>query len=149
MINLHVKLVLTFSVVLLSACAPTSVDPIAFAKSTIKQRLKDPDSSRFGDIYVVERNPDSNGIKNICVCGVVDGRNSFNAYTGGSRFVVSLMSSGSQNTPAIAFAEIEDGSKKAVPRRINEELATKFEHIYWNTSCVDASHTPTFTGNRD
>lgn len=146
--NLHV---IFFALVVftgLFACSPSKNDHIEIAKSIIKRNLKDSDSAKFGNIHTVIEATDTAGTKVVHVCGFVNGRNSFNAYAGEVRFLVSLIDSGNQYTPTLSIAEIDDGNQKAVPHTINKEPATRFEQVYWNAYCLDSTHPATFTGIR-
>jgi len=52
------------------------------AKDEVKKRLKDPDSAKFGKVYVHQTQ------KNVwIVCGFVNAKNSFGGYTGEKQFV--------------------------------------------------------------
>lgn len=59
---------------------------VAKAKATISQDLKDPDAAKFRDIGIYKSTTGKGGVS---VCGEVNAKNSYGAYVGYKRFVVS------------------------------------------------------------
>lgn len=66
----------------------SAADIVAVQKG-VRERLKDPESSRFGGMGASKRR---DGL--IYVCGVVNARNSFGGYTGSQPFIGLLQSDG-------------------------------------------------------
>lgn len=132
-------------VLLLALALPVSgcskdASAIYTAKAMAKEQLKDPSSARFRGEYVVRRPPDAKGLMEVAVCGLIDGKNGFGAYSGGTRYVAHGFdgSSGQSMFDVI----VDDGSKRSMEP--GEE--TTFEKVYWNPSCTDANHPPMKTG---
>lgn len=120
-----------------------AIGPAGWAEdNTIKElrtKMKDPASMVIRESFFVHKINES-GDEEISMCGIVDGKNSFGGYTGGTRFAsksVSYKTLGAFNTD---FVEIEDVSKKAVASRVKR--LSSFEAVYWNGHCVDATHPP-------
>ncbi len=59
-----------------------ALDSIAAAETVAQARLRDPDSARFGDEWLVVRG----GPRGARVCGKVNAKNGFGAYTGAEWF---------------------------------------------------------------
>lgn len=103
------------------------------AERLLRQRMKDPGSMVIKSSFIVRR-PD--GL--ISVCGVVDAKNSFGAYTGGVRFVSqSVSTSGSFTHVGL---QVEDEAETRQARSVKQ--LSGFEEVYWNGSCVDEAHAP-------
>ncbi|MBE2242467.1 MAG: hypothetical protein IAE86_06915 [Burkholderiaceae bacterium] len=131
---------------LLAACGSHDDQARWNAEAAVKQRLKDPDSAKFSGVFLV-RQPAQSDISHVHICGVVDGKNSFGAMTGGTRFVVVALQG--QNLFDISNLQIEGPDRSAtVDSRSGGQPTTVFEKVYWNAYCVDATHPPTFTGER-
>lgn len=113
------------------------------ARAAVKGLLKDPPSARFKDAYVVRRPADANGIQTLAVCGIVDGKNGFGAYTGGSRYVVTMVDGA--GALLVSSATIDDGDRRAAL----DGQETIFERVYWNPSCVDVGHPAMMTAQSD
>lgn len=117
------------------------------AEHQVENQLKDPDSAKFKSIFIVRGKQDENGFETAYVCGVVDGKNSFGAYTGGIRFVVRQSIGHKYRTFDTASVTLEDSEKRATPESVNsEKRETIFESIYWNSKCVDSTHPATYSG---
>lgn len=124
------------------------VGPTGWAEdNTIKglrSKMKNPDSMIIRESFFVHKVNDR-GDEEISVCGIVDGKNSFGGYAGGTRFAsnsVSYKAIGAFNT---AFVEIEDAEQKALASRVKR--LSPFEAVYWNEHCVDDTH-PAITAAR-
>lgn len=115
------------------------------AEKAVTMQLKDPDSVKFRDIFVVAKPTDIKDIFSVAVCGVVDGKNSFGAFTGGQRFVAKMVTDKSGNG-SVKDLQIEDDKRATVDSLRTKNKTTVFEKIYWNDYCVDATHGPTYTG---
>lgn len=88
-----------FCVLALSACVPAPVPStpyqlsskqMASVKSVVKSAMKDPWSAHFGRIAAADQPQGA-----VTVCGMVNGKNSFGAYTGELPFMGILASDGS------------------------------------------------------
>ncbi|MBY5649939.1 hypothetical protein HFO45_16970 [Rhizobium leguminosarum] len=60
-----------------------------FVKQAVAKRLKDPDSAKFPDKFSAVR--DDSDKESVTVCGEVNGKNSFGAYSGATPFYISLI----------------------------------------------------------
>lgn len=145
--NLHVNVIILLFFTCISACGTVEESAVVEAKAIIKSRLKDPETARFLDLYTVKSPTTINGNQNITVCGVVDGKNGFNAYTGGTRFIVRVTIN-DDFKPLITDATIDDGTKTPLFDGDSTHLQTPFEYRHWNVYCLDSTHAPTFTGIR-
>jgi len=106
------------------------------AIKALKQKMKDPDSMVIRSSYVVTRNIE--GLDYIAVCGVVDGKNSFGVYAGGSRFVSISTHSKEFKIFETVITEIEDTAQTRDARSVNG--SSGFEVAYWNEYCVNGNH---------
>lgn len=123
----------------LAACSAEQ-GAIASAQHAVKQSLKDPPSARFGEAFVVVKPPTKDGVVMQSTCGIVDGKNGFGGYTGGTRYVA--MQSAGPNGVMTFSVTIEDGNRQATL----DNKTTTFEKVYWNANCVDAAHPATHSG---
>lgn len=119
------------------------------AEKAVASQLKDPDSAKFEKSFVVRKEADSSGFYRLSACGVVNGKNSYGAYSGGSRFVV--WGSQGPGTQDVTSVVIENPFERTatVGSRETGKPETVFEKVSWNAHCVDATHPPTFTGKTD
>lgn len=115
------------------------------AEKAVSLQLKDPDSAKFRDIFVVVKEMDVKDLYSVAVCGVVDGKNSYGAFTGGQRFVAKLITDKSGNG-SVKDLQLEDDKRATVDSLKSKNKTTVFEKIYWNDYCVDSTHGPTYTG---
>ncbi|WP_426172607.1 hypothetical protein [Pseudoduganella sp. R-34] len=126
-----------------------AVGPVGWAEENAKKALrgmmKDPDSMIIRSSFIV-RKPNTNGGEDIAICGIVNGKNGFGGYTGGTRFVsVSFTTNGSYGeTFDTRAVQIEDSAEKA--KAVDVKMLSGFEKVYWNENCVDAEH-PALTLN--
>lgn len=65
--------------VVLTGCTPSAVDK---AKAAVAEKLRDPDSAKFRNVV---SGTNSEGLD--AVCGEVNGKNTFGAYSGYERFM--------------------------------------------------------------
>jgi len=121
-----------------------SVGPAGWAEdNTIKQlklKMKDPDSMVIRSSYVVQKTDKTSGDVTIAICGVVDAKNSFGGYSGGSRFMsrsVDYKSTDSFDTYEVILEDSEE-TKLAE----NVHMLSGFDKVYWNPHCVDDEHLP-------
>lgn len=118
-----------------------AVGPVGWAEDNtikaLKAKIKDPDSMIIRSSYVIEKTtPD--GKTEIFICGIVDGKNSFGGYTGGTRFASRSVSNKSPRTFDTYTVEVEDESLRNTAHSMNR--LSPFEKIYWNEYCVDEAH---------
>ncbi len=128
-------------------CATASkkieVDELAKASALkeLKTRMKDPDSAVIRSSFIVRR-PDSkfHHIEEVNVCGVVDGKNSYGGYTGGTLFVAI----GYLVVQEKQFFTITVALESLQEKRRAESVGTPspFERVYWNVYCVDGTKPP-------
>ena len=119
------------------------------AEKAVASSLKDPDSAKFDRTYVIRKETDDRGFSRLAACGVVNGKNSYGAYSGGARFVV--WGSQGPNSQNLTSVNIENPFERAATAesRSTGKFETIFEKISWNAYCVDATHPPSFTGKVD
>ena len=112
----------------LAACGSQDDNARGSAEKAISAKLKDPGSAKFTDVFLVEVKAPAPETRHVAVCGTVDGKNSFGAYSGGSRFVVlKSFGLGQFKTEGTVFAEIEDVSSAS--------SAKAFAQVYWSKYC--------------
>ena len=112
----------------LAACGSQDDNARGSAEKAISAKLKDPGSAKFTDVFLVEVKAPAPETRHVAVCGTVDGKNSFGAYSGGSRFVVlKSFGLGQFKTEGTVFAEIEDVSSTS--------SAKAFAQVYWSKYC--------------
>jgi hypothetical protein len=130
----------------LSACGNSDSNLKSEGENAVQSVLKDPDSAEFSDEFIVRTAPDSNGLQTVSVCGLVNSKNSFGAYTGPERFVVNFIAVGSDgaiNEPP--FVYLDEGDLTEAYATPETPQPTNFEALYWNKSCVDDRHPATFS----
>ena len=113
---------------LLAACGSQDDAARGSAEKVIAAKLKDPSSARFSDVFLAEAKAPVPETRHVAVCGTVDGKSSFGAYSGGSRFVVlKSFGLGQFKTEGTLFAEIENLSSAS--------SANAFAQVYWSKYC--------------
>lgn len=83
-------MVIISSLLFLTACKPTEEKAIELAKSEISHDMKDPLSTQFRDVVSKKVGEKDDGSIAMLVCGEVNSKNSFGAYSGYSPFVIAL-----------------------------------------------------------
>ncbi|PHV26377.1 hypothetical protein CSQ93_20030 [Janthinobacterium sp. BJB426] len=109
------------------------------ALKALKAKMKDPDSTVIRSSYLVHKRKDSETME-IVVCGIVDGKNGFGAYTGGTRFVSVSADNEKLNTFDTYIVEMDEASMQDREASKKGISLTSFEEVYWNGYCVDAQH---------
>lgn len=107
---MRIAIALSLAVILSSATATASDDAskyAEFAKAKVRERLKDEESARFKDVVVYPKDATT-----AYVCGSVNAKNSFGAYTGYERFVVGAMPD--VNFATVSLAEEARGGAESV-----------------------------------
>lgn len=82
--------ILLLPCLLLIACKPSHDKAIDLAKTEISHDMKDPLSTQFRDISTKKVGEKDDGSVVMLVCGEVNSKNSFGAYSGFSQFVIAL-----------------------------------------------------------
>ena len=121
------------------------------AEKVVAASLKDPDSAKFKDVYVQDAQHEQNELLRFqVVCGVVDGKNSFGALTGGSRFIVlqALAKKIQNDSPSTISVNIESSDRRPTAASWNKENPETLFESHWNKSCVNATHPPTYTAKK-
>lgn len=103
----------------------------------LKGKMKDPESMAIRSSYFVIRDKGDDSTE-INMCGVVDGKNSFGGYTGGTRFASRSVSSKRFNTFDTYSVQLEDPTVRTQASRV--KMLSPFAKVYWNEWCVDATH---------
>lgn len=134
----------------LASCGSDDDYARSSAEKQVSARMKDPDSVKFRNEFIVHKEIDKDGFQDLTTCGIVDGKNSFGAYTGGSRFVVSQSRNEKYRTFDTISVMVEDKSERraTVSSRDTDKPETIFERVYWNPGCSDATHPPTYTAQQ-
>lgn len=118
-----------------------AVGPLGWAEdNTIKAlriKMKDPDSMVIRSSFVLQKQ-DKNNNTVISICGIVDGKNGFGGYTGGTRFVSVSIATNITNTFDTYIVEIENAEEESVAASVH--MLSGFEKVYWNGNCVDDAH---------
>ncbi|WP_368759500.1 hypothetical protein [Klebsiella michiganensis] len=83
-------MVLISSLLFITACKPAEEKAIELAKSEISHDMKDPSSTQFRDVVSKKIGEKDDGSIAMLVCGEVNSKNSFGAYSGYSPFVIAL-----------------------------------------------------------
>lgn len=117
------------------------VGPIGWAEdNTIKElraQMKDPGSMVIRSSYFVTKLDKDNNTE-ISMCGVVDGKNSFGGYAGGTRFVSESLAT--KNTFSTNVVKLDDTDSQQKKEAAQVHMLTGFEKVYWNGNCVDDTH---------
>lgn len=104
-------------------------------KKKLQAMMKDPGSTVIRSAQTFSSIDPKTGSKIIHICGVVDGKNSFGAFSGGTRFVSrSVSRSDTFDTYEVNLEEAED---IALAKRANMQSA--FQQVYWAPHCGGAS----------
>lgn len=122
--NLHIKIAAYMSIFLMVGCSSQEDLAIQVAKAEVAKQLKDPESAKFYDVAVVYQGSKVDYPVSMSVCGSVNGKNAFGAYSGAVRFVVKMISH-KKNEPS-AYLAMLDNSK-------DPEI---FNQVFWNRSCI-------------
>lgn len=127
----------------IAACSSVDDDEVSAAQAAVKRQLTDPDSAKFDGDFVIYNRMKDGLVSHVTVCGTVNSKNTLGGYAGATRYVATSDSDVTK-FPRIAF-ETENLSA-AAPAEIGAKPGeSTFESIYWNKSCVDEKHPPTYT----
>jgi hypothetical protein len=84
------RILIILPLLLLVGCKPGAEKAISLAKKEISAAMKDPDSTKFKYLRYKDIGTDKDGVIKGYVCGQVNAKNGFGAYTGYSPFIVVL-----------------------------------------------------------
>ncbi|MDE2257365.1 MAG: hypothetical protein KGK05_06340 [Xanthomonadaceae bacterium] len=105
----------------------------------LRTKMKDPDSMQIRSYYFVRR-VDAKGETEINMCGIVDGKNSFGAYTGGTPFASQSKTDRATGTFDTVLVEMEDQDEAKRQALAKIHMPTAFQGLFWDKWCVDAVH---------
>lgn len=97
-------------VVVTNVSNPSSGDAISFVEKGVRNTMKDPDSATFDSVRFYPDSSLQGEEISGAVCGYVNGKNSFNAYTGRVRFFSRITVSNNGRTADYSRPTIEDPS---------------------------------------
>lgn len=138
----------------LMGCDSLQGQMVKEAKKSVAEQLKDPNAAQFSEIFTVKGNHGAINSKSkwqdFAVCGFVNGKNSFGAYAGKTRFVAMLREYESDNRFSLIGVTLEGQSSElkqaTVESRNSATPESVFEKIYWNESCIGNGHSKTYSG---
>lgn len=103
----------------------------------LRAQFKDPDSVQIRASWTVVKPAPAGGTRNIYICGLVDGKNSFGAYPGAVRFVShSIDWTDMFDTKSVT---VEDPSDTATAHGVS--MRSGFEKVYWDPNCETSTKT--------
>lgn len=116
------------------------------AQKIVSKSLKDPDSAKFSDEFTILQPKNNDGLTLLSACGYVNGKNSFGALAGNTRYVVTFNLTEKDEINFISVS-IDDGKTDAtLDTKDKAQKESVFDQVYWNTNCVDGNHPKHFTG---
>lgn len=74
----------------LAGCKPSEKKALELSEKEITINLKDPDSAKFRFVRLAKLEDAKDKSTNSIVCGQINSKNGFGAYTGFTRFIVAL-----------------------------------------------------------
>lgn len=102
----------------------------------LRAKFKDPDSVQIRSSWTVVKPDPGGGKRNIYICGLVDGKNSYGAYPGAVRFVShSIDWTDMFDTKSVT---VEDPPDTATAHGVN--MRSGFEKVYWDETCQRATN---------
>ncbi|HDZ9226523.1 TPA: hypothetical protein RUZ17_002975 [Vibrio cholerae] len=105
---------------------PTPSRAISFAKDSVSKIMKDPDSVKFDSLnFYPEDQPQGEQISGH-VCGYLNAKNSFGAYTGRTRFVSGITVSNNGRTAKYSQPVIEE---------LSSEISISAMDALWDKVC--------------
>lgn len=78
------------ALITLAGCKPNDEKAIELAKKEIAANTRDPDSSKFRFVRFVQKKEASDGTVSGYVCGQINGKNAFGAYSGFTPFMLEI-----------------------------------------------------------
>lgn len=140
---------LLWLVALCLACGCADKNAIDNAKWAVQQRFPMLHGSpNFSGMFVVHGTMTNAGAPALATCGYVDTQGTTGTHPSVVRFMVDQSESHALKTAWPRIVAIESPHiRMATVRSANSATkATVFEEAYWNPSCVDATHPPSYTG---
>lgn len=114
----------------LEGCDVTQDIAVEKGKDLVASVLKDPDSAKFGRVYMVEDQAIGDTHYGL-LCGEVNSKNSFGGFTGFRRFVANFSYS-RRGELKVSYVTLEEG----VNAELNRAGITYFEDVYWLGKCT-------------
>ncbi|WP_272516915.1 hypothetical protein [Providencia sp. PROV209] len=121
-------IIILIIIVISNSTNPTKADAISFAKKQVSQSMKDPSSTEF---KFVEFYPSSKNQKEEIygfVCGSVNAKNSFGAYTGFTRFTMNISVTNNGRSANMSPPLFED---------LNNPVLNDGFEVLWKENCRD------------
>ena len=110
----------------LTGCTSSDSSLISTTQQAVRAKLKDPDSAKFGEAFIVPKGEESTKYTNVrSVCGDVAGKNSFGAYDGRIRFMGLYGKPIGGNEMELLELEIEPQPNNKI-----------FEVVHWQVDCI-------------
>ncbi|MBE5226725.1 hypothetical protein IG611_15375 [Pectobacterium sp. A535-S3-A17] len=140
-------------VLILMGCDSADEKIIKRTTLSVAEQLKDPDSAKFSNVYIVKGDHENSDSKttwqSVAICGSVNGKNSFGAYAGQTRFVVTgrIYPNENQYIATNVTLENQESRQATVDTNKTEKPESIFEKIFWNVLCIDEKHQKSFTGD--
>ncbi|HHM1858452.1 hypothetical protein Q5N06_17950 [Klebsiella pneumoniae] len=78
------------AIIVLAGCKPGSDKAIELAKKEIAADTRDPDSSKFRYVRFIQKEESQDGTVSGYVCGQINGKNAFGAYSGFTPFMLEV-----------------------------------------------------------
>lgn len=104
------------------SASPQPAQPTADVRAALEEKLKDPESARYSDVYVVQLSELESA-----ACGWVNSKNSYGGYVGKTRFVVIRL----EAVPG-KFLSIVQGLETDEDRKGSTNF---FEQMMWQPNC--------------
>lgn len=114
----------------LAGCDLSKEAAIEEGKGMIASSLKDPDSAKFRDVFMIEDKMIGDAHYGV-LCGEVNSKNSFGGFTGFHRFVANFHYS-KQGQIGVSYFTLEEGTNAKTSSSGN----SYFEDFYWAEKCV-------------
>jgi len=140
---------LLWLVALCLVCGCADKKTIDNAKWAVQQRFPTlHDSLDFSGVFVVHGAMTNAGVPALATCGYVKTQAANGMQSSNARFMVDQSENHVLKTTWPRIVAIEPPNMRvATVRSANSaNKATVFEEAYWNPSCVDATHPPSYTG---
>ena len=113
-------------VIVVNVSAPSASDATSFVEKGVRNMMKDPDSATFDNVvFYPDSSPQGDEISG-AVCGYVNGKNSFDAYTGKVRFFSKITVKNNGRTANYSQPTIEEP---------NNPISVGGMDIVWEKSC--------------
>ncbi|WP_156400399.1 hypothetical protein [Caulobacter sp. Root655] len=132
------RLAIVVACMLVASCGSPEQNFIWAAKDAAKAQLKDPPSARFPiEPYVVRTRGTGESAKydQVAACGIIDGKNGFGGYSGGTRFVAWTFVEPGAEPDRSVVVNFDDS-----PRSSSSDGPSPYDEFIWNKYCVDAAH---------